>query len=129
MGSLMMRILVVDDTPAVRAFLRVALEKLGHEVEELADGKHASRIHAKNPVDLVIADIFMPGRDGLQTIFDLHQNWPELPILAISGGSTESRFSDAEVLRTASHLGATRILEKPFGLTRLQEVVSDLLAS
>jgi DNA-binding NtrC family response regulator len=125
----MARILVVDDEPQVRGFLRRCLEKLGHEVIELADGKHASRTHAENPVDLMITDLFMPERDGLQTIFELHQNCPELRIIAISGGAVDSRFSGADMLRIASRLGACKILEKPFGVGQLQETVSDALAS
>lgn len=125
----MARILVVDDEPQVRGFLRRCLEKLGHEVIELADGKHASRTHAENPVDLMITDLFMPERDGLHTIFELHQNCPELRIIAISGGAVDSRFSGPDMLRIASRLGACKILEKPFGVEQLQETVSDALGS
>jgi len=125
----MARILVVDDEPQVRGFLRRCLEKLGHEVVELADGKHASRTHTENPVDLMITDLFMPERDGLQTIFELHQNSPELRIIAISGGAVDSRFSGSDMLRIASRLGACKILEKPFGIEQLQETVSDVLGS
>ena len=125
----MARILVVDDEPLVRGFLRKCLERLGHEVVELGDGKHASRTHAEHPVDLMITDLFMPDRDGLQTIFELHQHCPELRIIAISGGGTDSRFSGSEMLRVASRLGACKILEKPFGIKRLQDTVEDLLGS
>ena len=125
----MARILVVDDEPLVRGFLRKCLERMGHEVVELGDGKHASRTHAEHPVDLMITDLFMPDRDGLQTIFELHQNSPELRIIAISGGATHSRFSGSDMLRIASRLGACKILEKPFGIKRLQDTVRDLLGS
>jgi CheY-like chemotaxis protein len=125
----MARILVVDDEPLVRGFLRKCLEKLGHEVVELGDGKHASRTHAEQPVDLMITDLFMPDRDGLQTIFELHQSSPELPIIAISGGAADSRFSGADMLRIASRLGAHKILEKPFGIKQLQEAVNEVLGS
>jgi DNA-binding NtrC family response regulator len=125
----MARILVVDDEPLVRGFLRRCLENLGHEVVELDDGKHASRTHAEHPVDLMITDLFMPNRDGLQTIFDLHQNCPELRIIAISGGGTDSRFSGSDMLRIASRLGACKILEKPFGINRFRETVNDVLGS
>ena len=125
----MARILVVDDEPLIRGFLRRCLENLGHEVVELADGKHASRTHLENPVDLMITDLFMPHRDGLQTIFELHQNSPELRIIAISGGAVDSRFSSSDMLGIASRLGACKILEKPFGIKRLQDAVEDVLGS
>ena len=120
---------MVDDEPLVRGFLRRCLEKLGHEVVELADGKHASRTHAENPVDLMITDLFMPERDGLQTIFELHQSSPQLRIIAISGGAVDSRFSSSDMLGIASRLGACKILEKPFGIKRLQDTVEDVLGS
>jgi len=125
----MARILVVDDEPLIRGFLRKCLENLGHEVVELGDGKHASRTHAEHPVDLMITDLFMPDRDGLQTIFELHQNSPELRIIAISGGAMDSRYSGSDMLRIASRLGACKILEKPFGIKRLQDTVKDVLGS
>jgi DNA-binding NtrC family response regulator len=124
----MARILVVDDEPLVRAFIRSTLESLDHDVAELPDGKNVSRLHAETPVDLVITDVFMPGRNGLQTIFDLHQMSPDLPIIAISGGgSGRNAASGADMLRTAAHIGACHVLEKPFGMKRLRDLVNSIL--
>jgi DNA-binding NtrC family response regulator len=125
----MARILIVDDDHQVRDFLQAALRKLGHEVVEVEDGKHASKAHAKTPFDLVITDLLMPGRDGLQTIFELAQMSPELRIIAISGGGTDSNLSADAMLKIARLLGASTTLEKPFGFKRLHELVDQVLAS
>jgi DNA-binding NtrC family response regulator len=124
----MARILVVEDDHQVRDFLRASLQKLGHEVVAVDDGKHASKVHAQMPFDLVITDLFMPCRGGLQTILELLQANPELRIIAISGGGTDSKMSADVMLKTAKLLGASTTLEKPFGFKRLSETVGEVLA-
>ncbi len=124
----MARILAVDDEPVVLEFLRTALTRDGHEVVKASDGKQVSKIHAESPVDLIITDLFMPERDGLQTIFELRDRFPDLPIIAISGGGMSGQGSAHDMLRVASQLGA-QVLEKPFGRARLLEAVDAALPS
>lgn len=67
----MAHILVIDDEPALRRTLRSILEKAGHTVTEAGDGKQAIAVFAANPADLVLTDIIMPERDGIETIGEI----------------------------------------------------------
>ena len=64
----MTRILVADDDNDVRTALRVALEGEGYEVETVRDGERAMQVHEKRPADVLITDLFMPERDGFETV-------------------------------------------------------------
>jgi CheY-like chemotaxis protein len=124
----MARILVADDEPAVPEFLRQALAKVGHEVVAVLDGREVDEVHRKNPVDLVVTDLFMPEQSGLRTIIGLRDHFPDLPIIAISGGGTLGPGTGQDMLQIASKLGA-QVIEKPFGAERLREAVDSALVS
>ena len=81
----MARILIMDDEADVRDFLRRGLESAGHEVDEAIDGLEGVRQFRQNPADVVILDIFMPVKSGLEAIEELKRDYPELKIIAISG--------------------------------------------
>jgi len=119
-------IIVVDDDPSIRLLLREALEEHGHTVLEAAEGdacfKHFER--GARP-DLVITDIFMPGKEGLETVFELYDHWPQIRIIAISAG----RPSAPNYLKLAKSLGADRVLPKPFGVNQILEMVNELLTT
>lgn len=122
----MAHILVIDDDEAVRRSMRRALELDGHTVLEAADGWEGLRRFGEAPVALVVTDILMPNREGIETIIELRRRSPTLPILAVSGGSLNT---DREgILMSADLLGASRVLAKPFAVSELREVVADLLA-
>ncbi|MBK9119671.1 MAG: response regulator [Phycisphaerales bacterium] len=114
-------ILVADDNDEVRKVMRLSLERAGYDVCEAANGLEAMRAVNAIPFDLVITDILMPERDGIETILHLRQKAPQAKILAISGAQ------DNVFLASASGLGATRTLTKPFTPTQLLNVVSELL--
>ncbi len=122
----MARILVIDDEPQVRAFLRNTLEGSGHDVSEAADGDAGLRAFEARPADLVITDIVMPGREGLETIRMLRQYDPALKIIAISGAG---RVGGYDFLDIARKFGAARGLAKPFGDSQLLSTVQDMLAT
>src|SRR5260370_16043486 len=82
----MARILVMDDDGVIRAAVRRILESAGHEVLEAADGAAGLRLHREQGADLVVVDIFMPGRDGVEVIRALRQEAPLAKVVAISGG-------------------------------------------
>jgi len=82
----MSRILVTDDEDQIRAMLRHALESSGHEVLEANNGEEGVRIYQKQPADLVITDILMPEKEGLESIRELRRLNPAVRIIAISGG-------------------------------------------
>ena len=123
----MARILVVDDDPNVLDFMCTSLDRAGHQVVRVDDARQVSRLHEERPVDLIITDLFMPERDGLQTIMEMRERFPGLPIIAVSGGGSNGGNVASEMLEVASRFGA-QVLEKPFGSTRLRMVVDDVLA-
>jgi len=121
----MARILVIDDEENVRDLLRDVLEERGHEVLEASDGDLGSALYRERPADLVITDIIMPNKEGLETILDLRRDYPEVKIIAISGGSRVGRH---DVLPLARTLGALRTFSKPFNLRELIDAVDELLS-
>ena len=104
-------ILVVDDEPGIRELLSMMLEAAGHKVVVAEDGLQAPKILATNPVEVVITDLLMPERDGLEFITEVRKKYPSIKIIAMSGGGHIARDS---YLRIAKNFGAHVILEKPF---------------
>src|SRR5437870_2444001 len=80
---LVARILIVDDNATVRRFLEVAMNRAGHETRLATDGEDALRLYDEAAPELVILDIFMPRKDGIQTILELRRRAPRLPIIAL----------------------------------------------
>ena len=120
----MARILVIDDEDVVRRLLRFALESTGHEVVEAREGEEALRLHQAAPAQLVITDIHMPERDGLEVIMALRREFPQVRVIAMSGGG---RFKDTRYLNAAAPLGAFIILQKPFQLDTMLAAVNQAL--
>jgi DNA-binding response OmpR family regulator len=82
------RILVVDDSASMRRSLAEILTRAGHEVIQAADGAEACRTSREVDVDLVL-DLFMPVKDGIETLRELRARAPGVPIIAISGGGAD----------------------------------------
>lgn len=122
----MARILVIDDEDRVRRMLRAALEMEGHEVLEARQGDEALRMQRATPAELVITDIIMPEKDGLEVIMALRREAPKLKIIAMSGGG---RFTLMESLGMAEPLGAFAALRKPFEIDAMMETVKKALAA
>ena len=123
----MARILVIEDDKDIRDLLKDILEGEGYHVIMAADGNEGIKLCREETVDLVITDILMPGKDGIETIFELQRHCPEVRIVAISGGG---RVSPANYLQSAELLGAISTLTKPFGRRELlTEVTKALEAS
>ncbi len=120
----MTRVLVIDDDDQVRETLKEVLKRAGYEVKGARDGMEGMRLFRNEGADLVIADIIMPEKDGLETIRELREGFPEAKILAISGGGdVDPRF----YLHCARELGALRTLAKPFGRKELLDTVDEML--
>ena len=109
-------ILVIDDEQLIRLQIRSALELEGYVVHEAANGNEGLARIAEAAPDVVITDILMPDKEGIETILELRRSHPKIRIIAISGGG---RTGNKDFLRTAKHLGADRTLAKPFGLAEL----------
>jgi DNA-binding NtrC family response regulator len=122
--SAVARILLIDDEACIRRPLQLLLERAGHEVFTAANGMEAVRLWRESSGDLVITDIHMPEKDGLETILELRQLSPRTPILAMSGGHPNGRV---DVLGDATQLGAFRTIGKPFALREMLEAVEQLL--
>jgi DNA-binding response OmpR family regulator len=120
----MAKILVVDDDPLVRASLTDALEESGYNVAEAINGRDGLKALEREPFDLVVLDILMPERDGIETIRAIRKTWTRLPVLAISGGDKTGWF---DFLRMASSLGANDTMAKPFGSSDFVARVERLL--
>ena len=119
------RILVVDDNAAMRRSLDEILTRAGHEVIQAADGAEASRIAREVGVDLVILDLFMPVKDGIETLRELRRRAPGVPIIAISGGGADD--TGVDLLKAAVLLGAVQSIEKPFTPAEMLEAVGKAL--
>ncbi len=110
-------ILLVDDDAAMREVLRAILGELGHEVVEASNGNEALSRQREKPADLLLTDIFMPGMEGLETIRIMRQLYPELKVVAMSGGVPRGPAID--YLAAAERFGAKPSLKKPFNAGQL----------
>lgn len=122
----MARILVVDDEELARFTMREILEGAGHEVAEAKNGAQGISLQRSRRFDIVITDIIMPEKEGVQTIIELRQEFPSLPIIAISGGG---RTRNLDFLKIAEQYGARKILPKPFSEEELLAAVESCLVS
>ena len=117
------RVLVVEDSVELRDYLCDVLQGAGFEVVRAADGYEAMNELRENPCSLVILDLFMPGKDGFETLTELRTLSPRPKVLAVSGGG---RFSAPDTLLVASRLGADKALAKPFTPSEFLGAISEL---
>lgn len=119
-------ILIIDDEELVRLTLRSLLEQAGHSVREACDGLQAEEMWKAQLPDLMITDLIMPEREGIETIRVFRNEYPDVPLIAISGGG---RRGNDDYLAIASAFGATATLQKPFELDELLSTVDEALTS
>jgi two-component system, chemotaxis family, chemotaxis protein CheY len=120
----MTRILVIDDHDILRTWMRIALELEGYTVEEACDGRQGIACHRAAPADLIITDILMPEKDGLEIIQELRREFPARKIIAISGGGQAGGLNFLPVART---FGVACTLWKPFTRSELYAAVQKTL--
>lgn len=120
----MKRILIIDDDIDICEMLAIILENGGYETEQAQDGAQGIRLCHERPFDLVITDIFMPGKEGLETIRELRETHPEVHVIAISGGTAKAAMS---FLPLAERFGACRSLSKPIHPNELISAVAEVL--
>jgi DNA-binding response OmpR family regulator len=120
----MAKILLVDDDTLVRTSLSLALEDAGHAVVQAVNGDEGLDALAREMFDVVVLDILIPEREGIETIREIRKKWAALPVLAISGGD---KTGWCDFLRMARELGANDTLAKPFNSTDFAVRVTRLL--
>jgi DNA-binding NtrC family response regulator len=118
------RIMVVDDDASIRRTLQLLLSKAGYEVIQAADGSEAVRLWRERGGDLVITDLHMPHKDGIETIVELLSHSPGIRIIAMSGGGQTKRL---DLLGNMTLLGSVLTIEKPFTLTEMMTMVGRAL--
>ena len=121
----MAQILLVDDDDMFRPMLQAMLERQGHQVISAQNGDQALARHREERCDLVITDIIMPDKEGLETIRALVRENPAVRIIAMSGGG---RTSAADYLSLAKRFGAAALLTKPFSGQELADAIGAVLA-
>ena len=120
----MENILIIDDETPIRSMVRLILERAGYTVREAQDGIEGIRVFRETPADLVITDLIMPNKDGIGMIIELKKDFPELKIIAMSGGGLNRPEG---YLRGAQKLGAACTLSKPLNRNDLLRAVRDTL--
>ncbi|MBU0698826.1 MAG: response regulator [Proteobacteria bacterium] len=119
-------ILIVDDEPSIRDTLQRTLRNLrdGCVFFTAGNGVEALKLMQSTPIDLIITDLLMPEKEGLETIMEVRKCFPAVKIIAISGGG---RNGTIDFLDVAEKLGASYTLSKPFTPEEIREVVQEVL--
>lgn len=120
----MARVLIIDDDVALRTTMRKILERAGHEVIEAGDGHEGLARFREEGADVVVTDLIMPEKEGIETILELREEARDVRILAVSGGGS---MEPGVRLFDATALGADASLAKPFTIEQLREAVAALL--
>jgi len=119
-------ILLIDDDDEFRSMLLESLGQANYEVTEARDGREGLQSYCDHPCDLIITDLIMPEKEGLETIAELRRMYPEVKIIAISGGGRHGPF---DYLKMAGLFGARYVLAKPFSRQEVLEAITQVLES
>jgi DNA-binding NtrC family response regulator len=120
------KILIIDDDEIVRDILSAMLTTAGHEIRLASDGTQGLQAFTEMTPDLVITDMLMPDKEGVETISDIRKLAAGLPIIAVSGGG---HIGNLSFLLIAQKVGASRTFDKPFSPDEMLDAVSELLAA
>lgn len=122
----MKHILLIDDDELVRFALSMALEMAGFKVTQAEHGADPviRQTLSQSKPDLVISDIIMPEKEGIELLMELKRQHPELPIICISGGG---RLTSTDYLSGAELLGASAVFKKPLDEDQLIAKINELL--
>ena len=118
----MSSVLLIEDDDSLRDLLRITLIGAGYVVLEAMNGRQGVNTFRKTPTDLVVTDLYMPERDGLEVIEALRRTHPQVKLLAISGASGTMGY-----FPLAQSLGAVAVLQKPFSPSAFLDIVGRLL--
>ena len=115
-----LHVLVVDDNDAIRGVVRRQLERAGCRVTDASDGDVALRCQRSDPADVLLTDMVMPGKEGVETIREFRRLYPAMRLVAMSGGGIGDASTYLEVARA---FGAAALLKKPFSNEELLRAV------
>lgn len=121
----MVKILLIDDDPHLQMTLKIGLTRSGYDVLVAGDGEQGLKLLRDNRIDILITDIMMPGKEGIETIIDVRKLYPDIKILAISGGGQSGNIT---FLNMAKKFGAAGTLAKPFTVKALSDCVMKIAA-
>ena len=119
----MARILLAEDDDNLRRFLARALRRAGHEVHAVGDGDAALAWVSERPIDLLLADVVMPGLDGIELARRANDLWPDLRVMFITGFAAVALRQRGVTRREAA------VLAKPFHLRQLVDEIDRFLAA
>ncbi|MFQ3547115.1 MAG: response regulator [Termitinemataceae bacterium] len=120
----MKTILVIDDDINIQAVISAVLQKQGHRVFKALNTMEAEQVLTSQTIDLILLDIVLPGQGGLEYLMDLHNQYPSIAVIVMSG---KIRTDLIPIKKLAQQFGALCILPKPFSAQELIESVSDAL--
>lgn len=120
----MKHVLIIDDEYDITRFLAGILEDAGYKTTVAENGRKGIQRFRQDPADLVIADIFMPDKDGIEVICELRKEFPQVRLIAISGGGQTGKI---DFLPVAQKLGAHYTLHKPIKSKELLQLVGKAL--
>ncbi len=120
----MKKILIIDDEVDILIMLKKMMERAGYDADIAENGLTGLEKFVRNSADLVITDIIMPEKEGLEIIKEMKKLKPELKIIAISGGG---RISAQSYLGTARLFGADLAFQKPFSQAEIVGAVKELI--
>ncbi len=118
----MASILIVDDEASIRTLLRKILEEDGHQIREATNGETGLALYRETPADLVITDILMPERDGMDITLELTREFLDAKVIAMTGATGDQNF-----LNVAKLFGARRVIKKPFSVEAIRHLVRHTL--
>lgn len=117
-----MKILIIDDDNRIRNLFRMWLERENFEVFEAENGMEGVKIQRVIQMDLIVCDLIMPVQEGIETITQIKNEYPEVGIIAISGGG---KIGPDSYLSVAEHLGAWRVFTKPVDMRLMIETIKE----
>jgi CheY-like chemotaxis protein len=123
MRPLMTRVLVIDDNDDFRKLALLWFQIHGIEAEGAANGAQGLEVQRTRPATVIVTDIFMPEKEGIETIQELRKEYPEAKIIAMTGRESLTGY---DVFQVARELGAERTFKKPFKLDDLIAAVREL---
>ncbi len=124
MERILALVLIIDDDESMRRMIRRILEPTAHDVIEAPEGRIGVQLFADRRPDIIITDIIMPGKEGIETILDIRKSDPTIGIIAISGGGIDI---GRNYLGLAGRIGASAVLAKPFRACELSGLVEEVL--